>query len=228
MAITILRWDTGTMEFDAMVSESPEHSAIITDYPVELGANLADHMRVQPVRLSLQCVVSNVTARDITTHMDGVVATSEGAMVPIKKPLIPGAERIGLPKNVGFIPLEYESTVKADVRTWSGSITRVTNIYRELIELQRGAKTITIASDIGDWDAMLLEQIRLQRDASSARAPRFDLVFRELSTAFLEQRDVIALKQKAVPSTQRSRPSVNGGKQATTTVKESVLSKILD
>jgi hypothetical protein len=228
MAITILRWDTGTMEFDAVVSESPEHSAVITDYPVELGANLADHMRVQPVRLSLQCVASNAPARDVTTHMDGIIATNEGAQIPIRKPLIPGADRIGLPRNIGILPLDYETTVKANVRTWSGTVSRVTAIYRELVELQRGAKLITIASDIGDWDSMLLERIGLSRTAATARAPRFDLTIRELSTAFLEQRDAIALRQVANPITQRSRPSVNGGKQATTTVKESVLTKILN
>lgn len=228
MAITILRWDTGEMELDAVVSESPEHNATITDYPVELGANLADHMRVQPVRLRITGVVSNTPARDITTHMDGVVATNEGYEVPIKKPLIPGSERIGLPRNIGFIPLEYETKVKAAVRTYSGQIARVTACYKELIDLQRNAKTITIASDIGDWDSMLLESLSLERTAASARAPRFFLTFRELSTAYLDQRDAIALKKKANPATQRSRPTVNGGKQSTTEVKESVLNKIFN
>jgi hypothetical protein len=216
------------MEFDAIVSESPEHDATITEYPVELGANLADHVIVQPMRVTLLGVVSNHPSRSITANMDGVLETGEGVFVPISRPLLPGASRLGLPTNVGPLPLTYETTVRANVRTFSGQVTRVSACYNELLNLQRSATAITIVSDLGEWDSMQLESLRLRRDASTSQAPRFEMAFKQIANAFLEQRDSNGILIEPKPVTQRSRPKRNEGKKQPEVMKESMLKQVTD
>lgn len=59
---------------DATVSQSHDRSFQVTSHPVEAGADVTDHVRALPVRLTLDCVVSNAplepvaSAREIDTR----------------------------------------------------------------------------------------------------------------------------------------------------------------
>lgn len=60
----VFRIPTGTgttdvVEVDAVVSEQHTLSNKITDHPVEQGANVSDHSRPDPRRVTLQCVHTN-------------------------------------------------------------------------------------------------------------------------------------------------------------------------
>jgi hypothetical protein len=160
--------------------------------------------------------------------MDGVLETGEGVFVPISRPLLPGASRLGLPTNVGPLPLTYETTVRANVRTFSGQVTRVSACYNELLNLQRSATAITIVSDLGEWDSMQLESLRLRRDAATSQAPRFEMAFKQIANAFLEQRDALGVLKDATPVTQRSKPKKSEGKKQPEEAKESILKLIFD
>lgn len=48
-----------SLELDATLAESMTHTAIVTEHPVEEGSNIADHVRVEPVKLSLEGMVTN-------------------------------------------------------------------------------------------------------------------------------------------------------------------------
>jgi hypothetical protein len=49
----------GPLTFDATISEAHDREADVTDYPVEEGANVADHVRPRPKTLTLETFVSN-------------------------------------------------------------------------------------------------------------------------------------------------------------------------
>lgn len=90
---TVIRWDAANgasalMSFDAVESEAPEHAIVVTEYPIEMGANLVDHIRPKPVQLKLTVYVSNSPAvserASLTvegkpyprlTHLDGAAST---------------------------------------------------------------------------------------------------------------------------------------------------------
>lgn len=213
MARSVLKWDQGTIEFDAVILEAPEHSAEMTKYPIEAGATLADHIRVQPTKFRMQVVVSNDPARAIgLTHLDGAVALTN-VEIRVKQPLIPGPPVAQVPGSFAGIQLSREATVRANVRTWTPKVRRVTNIYAELITAMGEARQFTIATDIGDFSGMALLGIRPNRTASNPGAPTFDLEFEQLLTATLTQRDVSSLFPK--PKNQRSNPPKDAGKQQT-------------
>lgn len=47
------------VELDVSLNETHSYDTVITDHPVEAGANISDHVRVSPVRLKISGVVSN-------------------------------------------------------------------------------------------------------------------------------------------------------------------------
>ena len=48
--------------FDAILSTTTSHSATVTTHPVQNGANIADHMYMEPVTISLEIAMSDVMA----------------------------------------------------------------------------------------------------------------------------------------------------------------------
>ena len=76
----------GGVEFDAILEDTFEGSVDQTTFPIESGANAADHRIIQPFRWSLVGIVSNnplrVSATDfvgvLSTFGDGVLATTAG------------------------------------------------------------------------------------------------------------------------------------------------------
>jgi hypothetical protein len=211
MARTVLKWDLGTIEFDAVTEEAPDHDADITDYPIEGGSTLTENIRVKPLIYRMTVTVSNDPARERgLTHLDGATALT-GVEIKVRKPLIPGPPVAQVPTSFGGFQLTREATVRANVRTWNPAVRRVTNVYAELLNAQAEGRLFTIATDIGNYDRMALQSIRPSRSAQNYRAPKFDLAFKQITTAKLIRRDVSSMFPK--PKNQRSNPPQDAGKQ---------------
>lgn len=58
MAVKIIFADGSDLTIDATIRQTHERSNDVTTHPVEDGADVTDHIRPQPKRLSLQCVIS--------------------------------------------------------------------------------------------------------------------------------------------------------------------------
>ena len=54
-----------SLYFDLAFSDEAKHSSEITKYPVEQGANVADHVRVNPLTLRASVFVSNTPIDDL-------------------------------------------------------------------------------------------------------------------------------------------------------------------
>lgn len=55
----------GTLEFDATLTEQHSAQAEVTQFPVETGASISDHVVVRPARLRLEGLVSNTPIQDV-------------------------------------------------------------------------------------------------------------------------------------------------------------------
>lgn len=49
----------GALEFDASIQEDHEAESVVTDFPVEEGADISDHIRPVPERITINGIVSN-------------------------------------------------------------------------------------------------------------------------------------------------------------------------
>jgi hypothetical protein len=212
MSRSVLKWEGGVIEFDAVEVEEMSHDAAITSYPVEYGVDLVDHIRVEPISVRLTAYVSNQPAREMTAQMDGVTSTL-GVDIKVSKPLIPRANLYKAPTSFAGVPLTYESTVRAAVRLWGAPgnpVRRVANVYAELRNGMTAGRIYTLASDMGDYDNMAIKSLSIRRDAGQANAPRFDIDLQQVSFALLSTREIPARPKKP----RSKRPKDEGRKQA--------------
>ena len=71
MSKAILTDGKNTVEFNVVKSESPGRRNVITDNPVETGADVIDHIRTRPVSFSLTGVVMGKDAAQKLYILDG-------------------------------------------------------------------------------------------------------------------------------------------------------------
>lgn len=62
---------TYTIELDASVREQHDTTAQVTEHPVERGSNIADHIRAEPRRLTIEGVISNTPTFLPKDHVGG-------------------------------------------------------------------------------------------------------------------------------------------------------------
>jgi hypothetical protein len=218
MARTVMRWQdvtSGLIELDAVTLFAPDHGVEITDYPIELGANLTDHIREQPVRLRVNGVVTNSPSRLGLSQLDGSVpATDRG--IRVRQPLIPAPPAL-VPTSLAGIPIERETTVIAQVRTWSqagAAVQRVQNVYALLLESMRAAREFTVSTDLlGDFDRMLIEKVSPERTSTTGNGVTLSLSLKQVSYAELVRRDVSHLLKKAKPKTKTAEALKDEGKK---------------
>lgn len=68
-------------DFDAVVTETATRSATITSHPVEKGADVSDHVQIEPFRLSIEGVVTSTPVREPPNFTGGARGeTSEGVL----------------------------------------------------------------------------------------------------------------------------------------------------
>lgn len=62
----------GTIYLDAAISEQHAYNSTITQFPVESGAKVSDHVTNDPLQLSLQCYVSDTPIGKVVTKREPV------------------------------------------------------------------------------------------------------------------------------------------------------------
>jgi hypothetical protein len=220
MARSVLRWDSGLIAFDAVELEAPSHEVAITEYPIELGASLTDHVRQKPVTLRMTAVVTNSPAREHgLTQMDGLSANMK-LTVHVRQPLLNAPPSAQLPTSIAGIQLVKTVPVQAVVRTWDPqeqAVTRAENIYAELKRAMAEARELTVATDLlGDFDRMLLRSLRTERNGKSGNGLRLELELQQVLYAELLRRDVThLLPRPKKPAHSRSQPTKDEGKPTT-------------
>jgi hypothetical protein len=253
---TVMRWESGVFDFDAVEMESPAHEATVSEYPIERGSVITDHVRLKAVTLRMVVWLSNNpssvnlaqindtaarygSVRQLAPRgMDDMTA-SDRHTIYVKQPKINTPPSAQLPTSVAGVPLVERVPVTAVVRTWEPSgqrVLRVQNVFAELLRSMKEARLFTVVSDLyGEYDQMLIRAIRTDRDARTGNAMRLDLDLAQVTFAELLRRNVSARmpKKPPKPKEQRSKPKEDEGKktpvEADTKTKESVTtSHILD
>jgi len=220
VARTVLIWKSDTAgrlyEFDAVISEAPTHEVALTEYPIELGANLVDHIRPRPVTLRMSAMVSNAPARahDLT-HMDGLTAVQD-MIVYVRQPLINTPPSAQLPSSIAGIPLTHTVPVQASIRSWvplEQKVHRVEKIYSELRDSMAQAREFSIAIDLlGEFEHMVMKSLHTERDGKSGNSLKLEMEFQQVTYASLFKNDVSGLLPK--PKKPRSQPPADAGKPA--------------
>lgn len=168
--MTSIEWnDNGnlrSMRFDAVLQEQHDQANIITEHPTELGQPIADHVRNQADRLTLECQVTNSPVEQPTTHNRG----ARMSLQSIQLDMPPGRAAAG------------EGPVTVSVYAFDGEIDRVSDIFAELTDLKQRAIPLTIDMTLRTYDDMIVETFSTPRDSASGNSITFSLALKNVRT----------------------------------------------
>jgi hypothetical protein len=162
---TVMKWPGGVLSFDCVEVEDVDHDGALTEYPVERGANRADHIIIKPIKVRLTVHLSNspLAMGSNLSHQDGAQPQTsfnvpdkmsrgfkhEPKQIVDWSPL-PGQQQLGLTSVAGVqlvVPRprtldiygeeQFAATqVQAEVRAWGFQGDNAQRVQRVLNELK--------------------------------------------------------------------------------------------
>ena len=217
----------GWLGFDVIISEEHSRAAVITDHSVEEGINIVDNVRPLPDYVELEVLVSNspINSTDATRAamqidipqpgQGGFLAGGTGALIGNVAAALSGPE--GDPNNptsslqrfLGFTG-GLPTTLSPLVDQFAGDQDYVRNAYTTLTALRDTATLLSVLTPRATYTNMLIETIKMHRDASTGTSARMSIEFRQVR---IVSSSVVDAPQPSVP---RGQNSVSKGNSATT------------
>lgn len=226
----------GVIRLDSVQTESPEDAMTITDHPVEQGANVVDHAREEPTRLSIEGLVSSLPNPRVdkdtgfqSIELSVPVAIAPGnqtiKLEPPKPPLAltPGgliqAGVVGLVDlvtggpnyNATFRDADYVQAVahpKAQLLKQNSPRSRTRDVYEALLRVQSARTLVTVNTRDRDYFDMMIERVAKPRAADDGSSARFQIDFKRIRVA--ASKTVASPK----PTEERGKGNANKGSQA--------------
>jgi len=140
--------DTGTdtlviLEVDAVMSESHEVMATLTDHPVERGADLSDHKRPGQRRYRLEGLVTNTPIGSVP--LSGENSSANGVTGTVR-----------------------DSPAKASVLQFSERFDRLRDVLDALTALTETAQLVTVTTDVRTYEDAQIVSVVAPRDATDS------------------------------------------------------------
>lgn len=148
---------------DAVLEETLDMSADVTTYPIESGANVADHRIIQPIRYKIKGVVSNNPIKvSVTDFAGGLVSNL------VSNPVVAAAAGLGAGYLSGMVN--------------SGDSTRAQTALKTFIEILEGEKPFDVVGGDITLKNMVITNISRTRVPENENALVFDLDLQEMVT----------------------------------------------
>lgn len=206
-----LVWESAAGElevvsFDATLREEHTGSATVTAYPLEGGADAADHVVPSVAKAMFDCFVSDSPSDVPLSHMYGVRGSVQSVDLDAgtTRELVRGASK--------STAAEYEKKAikaTASVLTFDGPFARRERVYEQLEGLRK-AKTLLSASTIlRSLENVVITNLGARLESKDGDGITFSL---ELTALEFAETQIVAVPEPTEP---RGRPSTDAG--ATTT-----------
>lgn len=225
---TTLLWNDGPIQssltFECVTKYLHENQAEATEHPVERGADVTDHVRVQNAKLTLEVYVTNTPLGDADSPRPGILlSTPLAPALPDRLPKIPAVLAVKTWNNpingVGFEAIEPVTVDVAQdaplpepfaVQTiqFAAEFDDVQAVREKLLELQRSVQLLQVVTPIEHYTDMVIEHVTMPRDAPEGGAS---------ITVTFKQLRIVATKIVAapVPTEPRGNGAVSKGHQGT-------------
>lgn len=225
MAVLVLykateRAPGGVLSFDVVTSDTLESSSTATEFPVEVGSNISDHVRSNLDKVTLEVVVSNtpITAKDPLTQSDrgsynGVTLSLPSA--PKQRGLY-ALLRQGLDMLFGG----PHGDPRASLLTFDSDFSATTDTLNLLQQLRREARLLDVVSRDYYAEGMIIESISAPRNSESGSTARFTIGFKQLRIVETRQAQV-----PLEPKLKRPVAAVVDGKATNKSVAKAIVDK---
>lgn len=182
------------LELDASLNENHRRENVISDYPVESGSNITDHVRNQPVILQMTGFVTNSPVPILDLGVD-----------KLKESL----------SNVGD---EVSSKVIS-----RDKFERTTVARDLLLDYWKNGTLLDIDTNFFVYTNMVIESLLVPRNATIGDAMRFEATFKQIrfvSSETVELPNVDDLNGRAPNIDKQAQNKIDGGKETTTDLPE--------
>lgn len=159
---------------DAAIRRSHVSKTTPTESPVEFGSKITDHVDVSPNEFHLEGVISN-TPIELVDALVGNGAGVVGSFLSKKVADVPGSSSV--PTGALFT---------GAVGVMGGALLnglgggRISKAYQSLLELQYNAIPVNVTERLRSYENMILTDLTVDRDASTADSLFFRATLREI------------------------------------------------
>lgn len=154
---------------DATLQEVITKNSDVTEFPVEEGKSITDHVRPKPVELRLDGIVSD-TPLD-RGLLDAVLRASNLAAI---------GSGGGTAAGIASVALDAGGAIRQLLA--AGEPRRSVDAYDQLSELYEEGQTVTIVTPFEQFESMVMAELIITRDRETGDALRFAAHFREIVT----------------------------------------------
>lgn len=159
----------GTVELDASISETHAATAVATRHPVESGADVSDHVHLNPRTFLIEGLITNHPLEVPGTQADGVAIVSK----QFSWETLPGPGAIGAVIGVAQDIFGLASDNTSHAQGFSQEFDRVKDAYDEIDNLVAKRQPILIITALREYENMILESFETQKSAEVGEALRF-------------------------------------------------------
>lgn len=175
------------ISFDATLREEHTATATVTQYPVEGGADAADHVVPSVVKKMFECFVSDSPSEVPLSHMFGVRGTLESVTLDggTRKRMTRGAT----PTSAA----EYEDEaikVTAQVLKFDGPFARRERVFEELERLRKERVLLTSITTLDTVENVVISALSFSLDSKEGEGVTFRLELTQITFAETQIVDV--------------------------------------
>lgn len=188
-----LFFDGVELHFDAVVTEQAEHTIAVTDKAVEEGADITDHVRAQPNRVTLEVVVSNTPIRDvnnlygeetvgveINTKAERAKATGYSDSPKGPFPVTPGALFAAVGNAVSSLFGDEGPTIATVKKFSAAPFDAVRDTLNTLQDWQDKGILGEVITPHRTYENMIVEHVSTNRDATTGTSARITIELRSI------------------------------------------------
>lgn len=214
--MAVFRWTDKSganvyLKFDAVTVVELTRESDVSEHPVEVGADVTDHVKARLPRVSVTAFMSESPLYS----NDGVEKLADFRSVEIKMP-----KRVGFPQALGQGIREAFSPGKVSVQvlTWTDLRSRVREARDKLTDIQLAGTLISITDAAGDFDNLVIDRFSTIRALEDGRGATFNLECRQIRLTTVEEVDApipaeVRGQRPKVLGNQAARPDEKSGEQ---------------
>ncbi len=208
------------VDFDLVMSESHTNASTVTDYPVEHGVNPSDHVKPDPITLSLEVWVTN-TPTQPTDPYGGFTAPLQLDIPPLPPPLSPFDALGGAISDALSGP---PAPVVIQTLVFPTPFDKVADTHLALTTLERFGGTMTVVTSTTNYPNMILTKVGYEK--AEPGCGTFHLEFKQI--LIVTTSTVSAPKPAEPRGAPKASKGSQGAKPAADANQKSVAKKAID
>jgi hypothetical protein len=154
------------IEFEASLSETHSRTSTPTEFPIENGRVINDHIILKPFELSLTAIITN-------KPISGIAGLLTEAATTLTSKLTPPIGTIALGTGLGGLSLFNSLVSKTD----SPSVAA----YHQLQKIQENGNPFTVLTSLSRYENMVINSMSVPREASNGECIIFTLGLTQLT-----------------------------------------------